>query len=103
MAKGICYTQEFKRDAVAQVVDRDYSAIGDSLNIALRVEALTKTYDVDILVTKSIVTSASLLAFLEVDVVRAKGRWGWRGYMGFTRDAWPLMSRPKRQGNPIEH
>lgn len=54
----------------------DYSAIGDSVNIASRVETLTKTYDVDILVTKSVVTAAPQFAFLEVDDVKVKGRQG---------------------------
>ena len=42
MAKGIRYTEEFKRDAVAQVVDRGYSAA----EVARRLGVSTKSlYD----------------------------------------------------------
>ena len=52
----------------------DYSAIGDSVNIASRIEALTKTYGVDILVTQSVADAAPQFAYLEVDEVQVKGR-----------------------------
>src|SRR6185503_14704671 len=51
-----------------------YSAIGDGMNLASRVESLTKQYRVSILVTEDTRVGASDLAFLEVDRVRVKGR-----------------------------
>jgi adenylate cyclase len=51
-----------------------YSAIGDGVNLASRVEGLTKGYGVSILVTDSTKAAAGNLAFLEVDLVRVVGR-----------------------------
>jgi adenylate cyclase len=51
-----------------------YSAIGDSVNVASRVEGLTKAYGVPILVTETTRAAAGNLAFLEVDLVRVVGR-----------------------------
>ncbi len=51
-----------------------YSAIGDGMNLASRVESLTKQYHVSILVTEDTRAGAADLAFLEVDRVRVKGR-----------------------------
>ena len=51
-----------------------YSAIGDGVNLASRVEGLTKTYGVAVLVTEATRTAAGDLAFLEVDRVRVVGR-----------------------------
>jgi adenylate cyclase len=51
-----------------------YSAIGDGVNLASRVEGLTKGYGVSILVTDSTRSAAGELAFLEVDLVRVVGR-----------------------------
>ena len=51
-----------------------YSAIGDSVNLASRVEGLTKSYGVSILVTDATRAAAADLAFLEVDLVRVVGR-----------------------------
>ncbi|WNL42985.1 adenylate/guanylate cyclase domain-containing protein [Halomonas sp. PAMB 3264] len=51
-----------------------YSAIGDSVNLASRVEGLTKSYGVEILVTETVRDQSPGLAFLEVDRVRVVGR-----------------------------
>jgi len=51
-----------------------YSAIGDGVNLASRVEGLTKGYGVSILVTEMTKQAAGDLAFLEVDLVRVVGR-----------------------------
>jgi len=51
-----------------------YSAIGDAVNVAARVEGLTKQYSLPILITENTVTHASGLALLEVDRVRVIGR-----------------------------
>jgi adenylate cyclase len=51
-----------------------YSAIGDGVNLASRVEGLTKGYGVSILVTEMTRQAAGDLAFLEVDLVRVVGR-----------------------------
>ncbi len=51
-----------------------YSAIGDGVNVASRVEGLTKSYGVSILVTELTRRAAPELAFVEVDLVRVVGR-----------------------------
>ncbi|BDA83457.1 adenylate/guanylate cyclase domain-containing protein [Aureimonas sp. SA4125] len=51
-----------------------YSAIGDGVNVASRVEGLTKAYGVAILVTENVRAGAEDLAFLAVDLVRVVGR-----------------------------
>jgi adenylate cyclase len=51
-----------------------YSAIGDGVNVASRVEGLTKAYGVAILVTEAVRAGAEDLAFLPVDLVRVVGR-----------------------------
>ena len=52
----------------------DYSALGDPMNVAARLEALTKTYDVDLLATDGLVDRTDDFAWLEIDEVRVKGR-----------------------------
>jgi adenylate cyclase len=53
----------------------DLTVIGDTVNLASRIEALTRIYGCDILVDERIAKEASeVCRFLEVDVVRVKGR-----------------------------
>jgi len=51
-----------------------YSAIGDAINLASRVEGLTKHYGVPIAVTEQTRLAAGDLAFIEIDRVRVVGR-----------------------------
>jgi adenylate cyclase len=51
-----------------------YSAIGDAVNVASRVEGLTKQFGLQILMTENTKEHASGLALLEVDLVRVVGR-----------------------------
>jgi adenylate cyclase len=51
-----------------------YSAIGDSVNVAARVESLTKQYGLPILITEYTSVHASGLAQIEIDLVRVVGR-----------------------------
>jgi adenylate cyclase len=51
-----------------------YSAIGDSVNVASRVEGQTKVYGVPVLMTESTYPGAAGLATLEVDLVKVLGR-----------------------------
>jgi adenylate cyclase len=52
----------------------DYSAIGDTVNITSRLEGLTKVYGLMLLAGEDTVKRAPDLAFVEVDLVRVKGR-----------------------------
>lgn len=51
-----------------------YSAIGDTVNLASRVEGMTKQYGQAILVTQAVRDQAKGLAFVEIDRVRVVGR-----------------------------
>lgn len=51
-----------------------YSALGDSVNLASRIESLTKFYGVDIAVSEFTRETVPHFAFLEMDLVRVKGR-----------------------------
>lgn len=51
-----------------------YSALGDSINLASRIEGLTKLYGVTIAVSDFTRQAVPALAFLEIDNVRVKGR-----------------------------
>jgi adenylate cyclase len=52
----------------------DYSAIGDAVNVTQRLEALTKVYGVTLLVGEETVKRSPDLPFIEIDLVRLKGR-----------------------------
>jgi adenylate cyclase len=51
-----------------------YSCLGDSVNLASRVEGMTKLYDVTILVTEDVCLKSPGFVFAEVDRVRVVGR-----------------------------
>ncbi|MCZ8180219.1 MAG: adenylate/guanylate cyclase domain-containing protein [Rhizobium sp.] len=51
-----------------------YSCLGDSVNLASRVEGMTKLYEVSILVTEEVRVRTNGLLFAEVDRVRVVGR-----------------------------
>lgn len=54
----------------------DYSAIGDAVNIAARLESLSKVYGLTLLVSEDTLARAPGEGFIEADLVRLKGRAG---------------------------
>jgi adenylate cyclase len=52
----------------------DYSAIGDNVNLTSRLEGLTKVYGLPLVVGEDTAGRLPDLHFLEVDLVRVKGR-----------------------------
>jgi adenylate cyclase len=52
----------------------DYSVVGNSVNVASRLERQCNIYGVGIIAGASVVEAAPDLAFLEIDLVKVKGR-----------------------------
>jgi adenylate cyclase len=53
----------------------NYSVLGDPVNVAARLEALTRTYDVDVILGEATVSALDgRYALLELDLLQVKGR-----------------------------
>jgi adenylate cyclase len=65
----------------------DYSVLGDTVNLAARLERVSKVYHVDIVAAESVVRKAPQFAWLELDWVRVKGRTEVTTIFGLAGDA----------------
>jgi adenylate cyclase len=52
----------------------DYSVIGDNVNVASRLEGQSKTYGMSIIASQSTTARAADFAFLELDMLKVKGK-----------------------------
>jgi adenylate cyclase len=68
----------------------DYSAIGDTVNTAARIEQTTKTYGIPIIVSQEVASAAPGFAYLRIDTVRLRGRRQESGLYALWGDAMAL-------------
>jgi adenylate cyclase len=71
----------------------DYSAIGDAVNTAARLESITKTYGVDIVLGEETARRAARYAIVEIDLVAVRGK------QQATR-VYALLGPPERAEDP---